>query len=98
MNQFALKSELTYVDLQQTLLLAMPFNFLQDDQNPSFGMSTHLLPIVTEHWLSYKVVLRDKYGNALLRKYEYLNTVQPFTAELINESLQRDINFKFGNF
>jgi hypothetical protein len=45
------------------------------------------MPVVTEHWLTYKVILRDKFGNALLRKYDYPAMVNPLQARLWNEVL-----------
>lgn len=80
-------TELAFVDLAQTLLLAMPFNLYEADQDPTFGMSPHLMPVVTEHWLTYKVILRDKFGNALLRKYDYQPMVYPLQAQLRNAAL-----------
>jgi len=61
-------------------------------------MSTHLMPVITQNWITYKVILRDKFGNALLREYKYVNTVRPFTAFLTNQELDLDINFKWGEF
>lgn len=80
-------TKLDYVKLEQTLLLAMPFNLYEADQDPTFGMSPHLMPVVTEHWLTYKVVFRDRFGNALLRSYSWSNTVAPLRAELWNQRL-----------
>ena len=82
-------TKLDYVDLERTLLLAMPFNLYEADQDPTFGMSPHLMPVVTEHWLTYKVVFRDRFGNALLRSYSWPNTVSPLRAELWNQRLER---------
>ena len=83
-------TELAFVALEQTLLLAMPFNLYEADQDPTFGMSPHLMPVVTEHWLTYKVILRDKFGNALLRKYDYPAMVYPLQARLWNEVLDKE--------
>jgi hypothetical protein len=85
LNSFAVVTETTYVELSNTLLLAMPFNLYEEDQNPTFGMSAHLMPIITEQWLTYKVVLRDRFGNALFRSYKYVNTIRPFSAFLTNQ-------------
>jgi hypothetical protein len=76
----------------------MPFNLYEEEENPTFGMSTHLMPVITEHWVTYKLVLRDKYGNALLRPYEYPNTINPFSAFLTNNDLDRDHSFSWGDF
>jgi len=85
-----LVTELAFVALEQTLLLAMPFNLYEADQDPTFGMSPHLMPVVTEHWLTYKVILRDTFGNALLRKYDYQPMVYPLQARLWNEVLDEE--------
>ena len=98
LNEYVLLSQITYVDLTKTLILAMPFNLYEEDQNPLFGMSSHLMPVISQNWITYKVVLRDRFGNALLREYKFLNTVRPFTAFLTNQELDLDINFKWGEF
>jgi hypothetical protein len=56
------------------------------------------MPVISQNWITYKVVLRDRFGNAILRDYKFLNTIRPFSAFLKNEELDLDINFNWGEF
>jgi hypothetical protein len=89
-------TKLEFYAISKTILLAMPFNIYEPNENPSFGMSSHLMPVVTKHWLTYKVVLCDDFGNPLLREYDYPNSISHFQPFLVNSDLDSDHNFSWG--
>ena len=91
-NRFALMTKLEFHVISKTLLLAMPFNIYEPSLNPMFGMSQQLMPVITQHWLTYKVVLCDKFGNPLLRPYDRPSSISHFKPLLVNTALDRDLS------
>jgi hypothetical protein len=70
-NQYALINELAAVDPTKSLMLPMDFNVYEPYYQPEFGMS-QFLKVKLDHGefhrqIVYKVLLRDKFLNPIIR-------------------------------